>query len=151
MILIGGFILFVHGHELMGNKTVQSSVVFDTGQIAVVLNSNKRVFSKRLKSKRSRRRTKSFRVEDRIISLEQLLNDVQNCRFTSSSSAIKNHKFLYLLGIASYDSTDGPLDFMTLFRRIESGYELFVGWRIAGFEGVGQAFTRIVFLFGRVV
>ena len=50
-ILIRRFEFFVHTHELVRNKAIQSSVVLDFRQVAIMLYGNKRVVFKRLQRK----------------------------------------------------------------------------------------------------
>ena len=102
----------------MGYKTVQSGIVFNPGQIAIMLNCYKRISFERLQSKRVIRRSKCFRIEDRIITIKQLLYNIQDCRLTRTGSAVHNHELLNLLRVARHNRPDSPLNLMPLLWRI---------------------------------
>ena len=112
------FELLVHGHKLVRNKAVQTGVIFDTRQVTVVLNGNQRIGFECFQSEGIVGTAEGLCIEYRVIAFEQQLNNVKDCRFSTSGRAIQNHELLKLFGIAGYDRADSPLDFMALLGRI---------------------------------
>ena len=60
-------------------------------------------------------RGERLRFEHRVISFEQLLNNVQNRTLACTGFAVQNKKLLNILRIAGHDGTDGPFDLRALF------------------------------------
>ncbi len=102
----------------MRNKAIQAGVVFDARKVAIVLDRHERIALERLQSESVARRSEGFSVKDRIVALKELLDDVEYRRLTGSRRAIEHHELLEPFGVAGYNGADGPLDFVTLHRRI---------------------------------
>ena len=91
---------FVHRHLLMRNKAVESRIILDFTQIAVVLDRHQRVILKRFQCELIAGAAQRFRMKHADISRKQLLNHIDNCGFTRTGSAIKYHEFLQFTAVA---------------------------------------------------
>ena len=130
----------------MRYQTVQPSVIFDSRQVTVMLYRNQRICFERFQCEGVRRRTECLSIKYRVISFEQLLDDVQHRRFTRACCTIKHHKFLDLLGIAGNDRADSPFDLVTFLWRIENTHQSVVSLGRPFFQRIRQLLAGIVFL-----
>ena len=113
-----------------------------------MLDRNKRITLECLQRKRITGRPQSFCVKDRIIPFKELLNNIENCGFTCSSSSIQNHKFLQFFRFSTYHRTDSPFNFLSLSLRVQSRHQLVISRQIASFKRIFQLFTGVIFFIG---
>src|SRR5574344_631704 len=141
---ISAFKLFIYGHLFMRNNRIQSSIVLNSRKVAVVLNSDKRIRFKRLESEAIRIHAQRFGIEYRIISIKQILNNVQDSRLTSSRRTIKDQKFLYPNRLSCDDGSNRPFEFMTFFWIIQSRYQFLICFDRAFFQRILDCFADII-------
>ena len=111
-----------------------------------MLNCYKRIAFKRLQRKRIIRGAQCFCIENRIISFEKLLDNIQNCRFTCTGWTIQHHKLLQMLRISRYNGTNRPFNFMPFFFGIQSWDQFLVSIDIPLLQRIRKALTCIIFL-----
>ena len=116
-----------------------------------MLNSNQRILLKRLQCKLSICWTKCFGIKHCMISIKQILNNIQDSRLTRTRSAIKNNKFLNSLWIACNDWTNSPFKFMPLFFIVQGRDNLVIRGTFARFKRVVKSLTSIIFFICPVV
>ena len=97
----------------MGDDLVQRRVVRDLAQISVMLDPNQRVTLERLHAKPFAA-PKPLGIEHRVISFEELLNDVEHRALARSAFAVEHNEFLDLLAVPGNDGTDGPFKLPSL-------------------------------------
>ena len=102
--------LLVDDHVLVRDETVQLGVVLDATEVPIMLDRHERVLAEALEGELVVRPRQSLRVERRGISLEQLLNDIEDGRLTRASLAIEDEELLDRPTVAVDNGADGPLD-----------------------------------------
>ena len=116
-----------------------------------MLNSNQRIFLKRFQCKLSIGRTKCFGIKHRMISIKQILNNIQDSRFTRTRSTIKNNKFLNSLRIACNNRPNSPFKFMPFLFVVQGRDNLVIRGALARFKRVAKSLTGVIFLICPVV
>lgn len=109
-----------------------------------MLNGNQRVRLERLQRKCITRRSKCLSIEYRVITLKELLNDVEHCGLTSTSGTVKHHELLQPLGVTGHDRTNGPFDFVPLGRRVQNTHKLVIRVRLTLLKRIIQHLAGIV-------
>ena len=109
-----------------------------------MLNGNQRVRLERLQRKCIARRSESLSIEYRVITIKELLNDVEHRGLTSTSGTIKHHELLQPLGVTGHDRTNGPFDFVPLGRRVQNTHELVIRVRLTLLKRIIQHLAGIV-------
>ena len=137
--------LLVNGHLLVRDDTVQPTVVVNPTQVAIMLNCNQRIVLECLRTKLIRSRSQRLGVKDCIISIKQLLNNIQHRRLTGSSIAIEHKKLLNIFCLASNNRANSPLNLSSLRRLVQSRYQFFprIAWAIA--QRVRKLLAGVVF------
>ena len=115
---VGRAELLIDGHHLVRHQTVDAGVILNAREIAIMLNCHQRVRSERLQCKCIAGGAKVFGVEAGVVPIKELLNDIDDSALTGSNCTIEHHKLLKFLGIASYNGSDTPLNFVALLGRI---------------------------------
>ena len=117
-VFVGRAELLVHSHRLVRHQGIEPCVILNPAQIAVVLNGHQRVFAKGLQGKAVAAGAKSLCVKHRSVAIKQLLNHIDDRRFTRARCAIEHHELLVLARIPRYDGSDRPFDLRALLWRI---------------------------------
>ena len=121
----------------MRDQAVNTSIVLDATQIAIVFDRNERVFLERLQRKGIRALAKSLRVKRCGITFKELLDDAYDCGLTGSGGSIENHKLLQFAAVSGDNASDGPFNLLTLRWRIQHGNQPIPCSRVALFQGIG--------------
>ena len=86
-----------------------------------------------------------------MVSIKQILNNIQDGRLTRTRSAIKNNKFLNSLWIACDNRPNSPFKFMSLLFVVQGRDDLVIRGTFARFKRVIKSFTSVIFLICLVV
>ena len=129
----------------MGHQTVEPGIILDAGQITVVLNGHQRVALEGFQSKGVAGGAEGLCIKDGIISVKELLDDVEYSGLTSSRCPIEYHELLKFLGLSGHDGSNRPFNFVAFLWSIERGDQLFVSSYPALLQRIAEALAGIVF------
>ena len=110
--------LDVHYHRLMTDQGVELGVVGNMAEISVELDCHEWISSKLFHRERISKPRKLSRVEADRITSKQFFNDTKNCSLSCSGISVEHKKLLNASRVSRDNSTDRPLNLLTLLRQI---------------------------------
>ena len=141
---VARLVLLVHGHLLVGHDGVELRVVLDPRQVAVVLDRHEGIGLEDLGRERVVARRERLRLEGRVISLEQLLYDVENRGLAGPRLPVQHEELLDTRGLPGDDGPDGPFDLPPLVLVVQRSDHLVVRGYGTLLQRISQALAHIV-------
>ena len=113
-----------------------------------MLNGHQGIAFESLQSKGVAGRAEGFCVKNGIISVKELLDNVEHSGLTGSRRAIEHHELLKFFGLSGHDGANRPFDFVAFLWSIERGDQLFVSSYPALLQRITETLAGIVFFGG---
>ena len=136
--------LLVHRHLLVSNKTIEHSVVSNTRQVTVVLDSYEGVCGKRRKSETVCPASQRLRLECGCVAVEQSLDDVDNRRLTRTALAVEHEELLDPLRVTLEYRSDSPFDLASVLLIIQCRDQPIPALSRTRLQRIWKSLTRIV-------